>query len=161
VELFHDRIEISNPGGLVSAIPEAEFGRRSHSRNPLIFGLFARMHLVEQIGSGVRRINELMKEAGLPGPVFQKEGMFTVTLTRPPKGSGKSSEKGSEKSSEKILRLIKENKNITTEELANEVGISTRAVEKQIQKLKGKKKLDRKGPAKGGYWQIIEKDNKE
>lgn len=161
VELFDDRIEISNPGGLVSAIPEAEFGRRSHSRNPLIFGLFARMHLVEQIGSGVLRINELMKEAGLPEPIFQKEGMFTVTLARPPKGSEKGSEKSSEKSSEKILRLIKENKNITTEELANVVGISTRAVEKQIQKLKGKKKLDRKGPAKGGYWQIIEKDNKE
>jgi ATP-dependent DNA helicase RecG len=44
VELFDDRVEISNPGGLVSAINLADFGKRSHSRNPLIFGLFARMH---------------------------------------------------------------------------------------------------------------------
>ena len=40
IELYDDRVEISNPGGLVSAIPESEFGKRSHSRNPLIFGLF-------------------------------------------------------------------------------------------------------------------------
>ena len=51
VELYDDRIEISNPGGLVSAIKPADFGKRSHSRNPLIFGLFALMQLVEQVGS--------------------------------------------------------------------------------------------------------------
>ena len=58
VELFDDRVEISNPGGLVSVITEREFGKRSHARNPLIFGLFSRMRLVEQIGSGITRINE-------------------------------------------------------------------------------------------------------
>lgn len=47
VEVFDDRVEISNPGGLVSAIPESEFGKRSHSINPFIYGLFARMQLVE------------------------------------------------------------------------------------------------------------------
>lgn len=67
IELFENRVEISNPGGLVSAIPMASFGKRSHSRNPLIFGLFSRMRLVEQIGSGIPRIIHLMKEAGLPG----------------------------------------------------------------------------------------------
>lgn len=29
IELFADRIEISNPGGLVSGIPKNEFGKRS------------------------------------------------------------------------------------------------------------------------------------
>lgn len=45
-EVFDDRVEISNPGGLVNAIPESEFGKRSHSRNPFIYGLFARMQLI-------------------------------------------------------------------------------------------------------------------
>lgn len=45
------------------------------------------MHLVEQVGSGVGRIKNLMKEAGLPEPVFQKEGIFTVILNRSPKSS--------------------------------------------------------------------------
>ena len=91
IEVFDNRVEITNPGGLVSAIPEAEFGKRSHSRNPLIFGLFARMHLVEQVGSGVGRIKDLMKGAELPDPIFLKEGIFTVIFQRPARSSQKRS----------------------------------------------------------------------
>ena len=93
IEFFEDRVEITNPGGLVSTISLAEFGKKSHSRNPLVFGLFSRMHIVEQIGSGISRINNLMKEANLPKPGFSTDGMFTVTLKRPSKTSEKTSEK--------------------------------------------------------------------
>ncbi|MDP3358424.1 MAG: ATP-binding protein [Lutibacter sp.] len=81
--LFSDRVEISNPGGLVSAIPRNEFGKRSLSRNPLIFGLFERMRMAAQIGFGMSRMRDLMKEAGLTPPEFNIEGMFTVALRRP------------------------------------------------------------------------------
>jgi len=81
VEVFDDRIEISIPGGLLSAIRH-EFGKRSMSRNPLIFGLFDRMHLVEKIGSGVPRMKELMETSGLPAPEYHLEGMFTIALRR-------------------------------------------------------------------------------
>ena len=64
--------------------------------------------------------------------------------------------KSSEKSSEKILNLIKENKNITIAETAQRISLSTRAVEKQIAKLKTQNKLKREGPDKGGYWQVME-----
>jgi ATP-dependent DNA helicase RecG len=63
--MYDGRVEISNPEGLVSAIKLADFGKRSHSRNPLIFGIFARMQLVEKTGSGIMRMNDLMKDAGL------------------------------------------------------------------------------------------------
>ena len=169
IEVFENRVEISNPGGLVSAIPESEFGKRSHSRNPLIFGLFARMHLVEQVGSGIGRIRDLMKEARLPEPVFQKEGIFSVTLYRPgnaseqttqktiQKMSEKVSEKMSEKMSEKILRLIKENNSITTDRLAALLDKSTRTIDRQIKTLKQEGKLKRIGSDKGGYWEVINK----
>jgi ATP-dependent DNA helicase RecG len=158
VEFYDDRVEVSNPGGLVSAVPESEFGRRSHSRNPLVFGLFSRMHLVEQVGSGIGRIRELMEAAGLPEPVFQKQGMFTVTMQRPGKTPEKPSEKTSEKTSEKILRLIGENNQITIEELSEQLGRSTRAVEMQIKTLKDRNLLERIGPDKGGYWQLVDKE---
>ena len=43
-----------------------KFGHKSMSRNPLVFGSFTRMHVVEKVGSGVPRMRELMKDAGLP-----------------------------------------------------------------------------------------------
>lgn len=52
VEVYDDRVEISNPGGLLPVVA-AEFGHKSMSRNPLVFGLFTRMHVVEKVGSGV------------------------------------------------------------------------------------------------------------
>lgn len=78
-----DRVEIVNLGGLVNSIPKAEFGTRSLSRNSLVFGLFQRIDLVEQIGSGIKRITDAMMEAGLQPPVFNTEGMFAVTFYRP------------------------------------------------------------------------------
>src|SRR5690606_30494679 len=83
IEVFNDRVEISNPGGLVSGIPRNEFGKRSLSRNPLIFGLFERIKMVEQIGSGITRMRDLMEESKLTPPEFNTEGIFTVTFRRP------------------------------------------------------------------------------
>jgi len=76
VEVFEDRVEITKPGGLVSVILDSEFSKRSHSRHPLIFGLFASMHLVEQVGSGIGRNQDLIQGVGLPEPDFQKKGIF-------------------------------------------------------------------------------------
>lgn len=113
VEFYDDRVEVSNPGGLVSAVPESEFGKRSHSRNPLIFGLFARMHLVEQVGSGIGRIRDLMQETGLPEPLFLKRGMFTVVMQRPVKNPGRTSAK--------IPRQTGANQHIESQELQQEL----------------------------------------
>jgi ATP-dependent DNA helicase RecG len=151
IEVFDNRVEISNPGGLVSAIPEAEFGKRSHSRNPLIFGLFARMHLVEQVGSGIGRIQQLMRNANLPEPVFQKEGIFTVILQR----TIIISEKIIHKTAHKIIQLINENKNITSIEMAEKLKITRAAVAKQIAKLKQQGFIERIGSDKNGYWNLL------
>ena len=72
------------------------------------------------------------------------------------KSSEKSSEKGSEKTVEKILKLIKGNNTVSAENIANIIGISSRAVEKHLSKLKKKGKLKRIGPDKGGHWEINE-----
>ncbi len=61
-----------------------------------------------------------------------------------------------EKSSEKIIRLIKQNAQITIKELAEQLNVSTRAVEKNISKLKTEARIKRIGGDKGGQWKIIE-----
>lgn len=65
--------------------------------------------------------------------------------------------KSSEKSSEKILRMMSEQPTITTALIAQQIGISTRAVDKQIAKLKASGRLQRIGADKGGHWEVINK----
>ena len=157
IEVFDDRVEISNPGGLVSAIPKSEFGKRSASRNPLIFGLFERMRLVEQIGSGITRIRDVMNDEGLTPPEFNIDGMFTVTLRRP-FDFEKWVEKWVEKLTDnrvKILREVHNNHKVTKKELEQAVGISASAIDNNIDVLKDLGLLSRVGSDKGGYWKII------
>ncbi|MDP2974012.1 MAG: ATP-binding protein [Candidatus Diapherotrites archaeon] len=81
IDIFDDRVEISNPGGLI--FKESDFGKRSFSRNPLLFGLLQQIELVEHVGSGIGRIRKALLEAGLPKPKFEFTTFFTVTFLRP------------------------------------------------------------------------------
>jgi ATP-dependent DNA helicase RecG len=160
IELFDDRLEISNPGGLVSAISPNEFGKKSSSRNPLIFGLFERINMVEQVGSGIHRISESIKEAGLPEPEFNTEGMFTVVFKRKTtqKTTQKTTRKTTQKTTQEIIEAIKQNPEITRKELAELINdITEDGIKYHLNKLKKEGKLKRVGPDKGGYWEIVEK----
>ena len=156
IEVFDDRVEISNPGGLVSAVPRNEFCKRSASRNPLIFGLFERMRLVEQIGSGIARIRDVMREEGLTPPEFNIDGMFTVTFRRP-FDFEKWVEKWVEKLTDNRVKILKEvhnNPKVTKKDLEKVVGISASAIDNNIDFLKDLGLLTREGSDKGGNWKI-------
>lgn len=83
VELYRDRLEIVNPGGLVPGLSLENLGRRSLPRNPLIADLFFRMEEVERAGTGIGRIREAILEAGLPPPIFQADSFFSVVFNLP------------------------------------------------------------------------------
>jgi len=57
-------------------------------------------------------------------------------------------------SQKKILELAKQNPRISKAELANKIGISTTAIDKNIETLKQKGLIKRIGPDKGGHWEI-------
>lgn len=57
--------------------------------------------------------------------------------------------------SQKIIELIKENPNISTQEMADYIGIDRRNIARQIKKLQYKGIISRIGPDKGGYWEIL------
>lgn len=61
----------------------------------------------------------------------------------------------SQKSSQKIIELIKANAGITTQQMADHLGISRRAVAKAIAKLQAENLIRRIGPDKGGHWEIL------
>jgi predicted HTH transcriptional regulator len=57
-------ISFDNPGGLVKGITVRDLGRKSRTRNPLIADLFYRVNLAERIGSGIKRMGDLMRNNG-------------------------------------------------------------------------------------------------
>ena len=59
------------------------------------------------------------------------------------------------KSREKILQLLKEHPNYSARKLAEVIGITPKAVEKQIAKLKAEGLIRRDGPDKGGSWVVL------
>ena len=59
------------------------------------------------------------------------------------------------KSREKILQLLKEHPNYSARKLAEVIGITPKAVEKQIAKLKAEGLIRRDGPDKGGSWAVL------
>ena len=161
-------MEIENPGGLPNGITKRDFAKSSVRRNPIIADLFNRMGKVERMGSGIDRMRNLMRDAGLKEPVFEMDEFFRVTFYRDPRYSLKAdsfekvratSEKTRgntrEKTREKIIRSLKANPEITMERLAEIVGISSKGVEWQINKLKEDGVIRRIGPAKGGHWEIV------
>ncbi len=78
VYIFQDRVEIVTPGGLPAGMREEDLGSRSVPRNPLLFNMFYRMKLVEQIGSGVRRIHDACLEHGAAEPVIQVSADWVI-----------------------------------------------------------------------------------
>ena len=67
--------------------------------------------------------------------------------------------KSSVKSSVKILEFIAADSQISAPKIAMALGISTRAVEKQLRMLRETGVIRRVGPDKGGHWEVIDSEN--
>lgn len=93
--------------------------------------------------------------------VYEGTVLTTFPQEKLPMIRGKSREKaadGREKktgSREKIITMLSEDGTLTMAALARRIGITTKAVEKQIARLKADGILERIGPDKGGHWHIV------
>lgn len=70
-------------------------------------------------------------------------------------GSERGSERSSERSSETKDLIIKQDPHITAAEIAMQLNMSSRGIEKQIRKLRELGKIKRTGGRFGGYWEIV------
>jgi len=157
--IFDDRIEIISPGHLPDNLTVEKIRAGiSNIRNPILVSYTAKGLLpYHGLGSGIKRALSLW-----PKIEFKDDRdacLFTSTIYRDTQNSISGSEKSSEKSSEKTDVLILENlaqhPQMTIKDLSEILGISTRAVEKQLSKLKETGKIERTGSRKQGCWKII------
>ena len=184
IEVYDDRVEISNPGGLLMGVKK-DFGRKSMTRNPLIFGLFTRMDLVEQVASGIPRMREEMQEAGLPEPIFTTdEGFFTVEFKRPQKDDIVKSDDGIVNGiinidddpindpindpiksnddpindpisiDEQVFRLINTKEGMSAPEISKLIGKSLKTAKRSLAKLRKSGKIEFRGALKNGGYYV-------
>jgi len=123
-----------------------------------------RADYIEQIRTGINRIKNSFKEHGQGNVEFSYNNFFIVSFTRTKKITEKVPKKLGDKlgvklgeNEVKILKLMEDNKHITTKELSEYINISTTAVDNNISKLKKKGILERIGAARGGHWEIKDK----
>ena len=88
VEVYDDRVEISNFGGLPKGLKKEEFGKKSIRRNPLIADLMARAGYIEKMGTGIKKMKGLVRKEGLPPVKFEFTKFTTVTFYRKPLPGG-------------------------------------------------------------------------
>ena len=83
IAFFDDRIEIENPGILLPGMTMEEMRLGvSKIRNHVIARVFRKLNLIEQWGSGVRRIYSEALALGLPEPQFLEVGMRLRVVVR-------------------------------------------------------------------------------
>lgn len=155
IAIFKDRVEIRSPGLLYANLTVADIRRKmlSERRNERLAELLHQVHFIEKCGRGIKMILE--RE---PQTEFEELGThFIATFRRnsyelpKPGGVGETTQKNSVKSSVKIIEAIRENNTITAVELSQHLGLTLRAVEKLLAKMKLEGVLRCVGPDKGGY----------
>ncbi|HID72999.1 TPA: AAA family ATPase [Candidatus Micrarchaeota archaeon] len=131
-----DRIEVESMGILLPGLTIEEMKQgTSRIRNPVIARVFKELHLIEQWGTGVRRIFAEAHDLGLPEPKIEEIALrlrFTVYLAEPHRiqtGAQKAKsgvESGEESGVEskmpaQVLSFLKE-KNFSKSEIAKRLG---------------------------------------
>ena len=166
IKLFDDHYTVESPGILPGRVRLNNMRTTHFSRNPKIASFMKEYEFIREFGEGVDRMYRELEEGGWPKPIFnQDDFMLRASLSSrfAPKTSPKTSPETSPETpvvnlSERelsILALIRKQRNITTQEMADILGISKRAVIPYLKSLQEKRIILREGPKKGGWWIVL------
>lgn len=129
VAIFDDRVEIENPGLIPFNLTVDDLYQGvSKLRNPVIGRIFNELRLIEQWGSGIRRMIESCESAGLQKPLLEEIGThFRVTIFSEKKYEVKLSDTDS-----KILSVLEGKDGLSTQEIANKIMLSPRSTRSRL-----------------------------
>ena len=181
VEIHYDRVEITNLGGLPKGLNKQNFGKISVPRNPLIAGLMLKARYIEGMGTGIRRMKDMVKKAGLKPIKFKFGNFFTIIFPRnllyPESGTngvkngtnGTNSTKNDSEESIfngknkgkllKILDLIESN-DFSIEHFMRKQRIARRTLLRHLKLLKDKGFIFTEGSTKATKYKVTEKYKK-
>ena len=153
INMFVDRLEITNPGGLYGGVTVENLGEAgiSSSRNRRLSSFLEDLTfdgggpVAENRGSGIATINRALEEALMPPPIFtDRLTDFTVTFRKrkvaPTERHGTAVDQ--------VAKLFTERESWSTTELVGATGLSRTAVQKAINQLVGDGTVEPTEPAR-------------
>lgn len=153
INMFVDRLEIMNPGGLYGGVTVDNLGEAgvSSSRNRRLSTFLEDLKfedggpVAENRGSGIATINRALEEALMPPPIFTNRITdFTVTFL---KRKVAPSERHVT-ALDQVIELFKQRESWSTAELVRETSLSRSAVQGAVNQLLSEKFVEATEPAR-------------
>ncbi len=145
VNVFDDRVEVISPGNIPDGLTFKEVYGESHPRNFKILELFRKAKYIEKLGSGFKRMEELMMIHGLKKPEFSTNPASFKAVFFGPKEKILELVKrsnvldlrdlGLNDRQIKTLNLLQKQKVITSKQYAEKFGIDERSARRDLEKL--------------------------
>ncbi len=150
IRIFPDKVQITNPGGLVAGMTIEKMGQLLIRRNELIADLFFRMHKAEKAGTGIRRIEAARLKSGIQKSAYESFGEFFVSVF----SREMTTPKTSQNTIGDVLKLILKNPTISRDKIGEILGITVDGVKYHLRKLEKEKIIVRDGLNRYGKWKF-------
>jgi len=155
IEIFEDRLQITNPGGLMAGQNIKNFDRTPQHRNPITYRLLRDFGLGEGLGLGVRLIRRKCREARLPDPEFYEIGnAFQAVLYSRSSAKKKYLPEFVSQRQKQLLVYLQRNKTIKASQYAKLVGISKPTAVSDLNELIKQGKIRKIGKFRGAYYEL-------
>lgn len=166
VAIFSDRLEIENSGMLPFGYTLDEFiAGVSHIRNKVIARVFRELHLMEEWGTGYRRITEACFAGGYENPIWEELGTAIRVIFKPHIAAQEKievlphlEEEEITLRQQKILYFLQNKEPISAKKIHKGLNeqISERSLRNDLLKLKAKGLLKMMGSGPNTLWILIE-----
>ncbi len=152
IKIFDDRIEFFNPGKLYDDITIEKLNSNnyaSRTRNRAIARAFKEAGIIEQYGSGIKRIKDECKLHGVIDPKFEEfvHG-FRVTMYK------EKLNEGINEGINQLLKFIENNPLKRVSQIQKVLNIPQKTLERWIKQLKVQDKIEYQGSNKTGGYRI-------
>lgn len=158
IEIFDDRIQVTNPGGLLAGQSMKNFDKVPKHRNPITYRLLRDLGLGEGLGLGVRLIRKQFREAKLSDPEFYEVGTAFQVIVYNHKSKKKRYLIDFENTRQRqVLAYLQKNRSIKAKEYAKLVGISEPTAITDLNELVKQGKIRKVGKTRGAYYELSAK----
>lgn len=136
VEIFDDRIEVSSPGRFPGVVDLGDpLKTNRFARNPRIARVCADLNFGQELGEGIRRIFEEMRQAGMVDPIYrQTSGSVELTLSGEP--VDRRLDEGMPENARAVVSALRSAGRLSTGEMAELLGVSRPVAQQELRALR-------------------------